>query len=445
MITRQTIDELSTCLNQPEWLRARRHAAFDLYERLPMPTRADEDYRRSDIRRLSLDQYAPVAVSTKMARSPRSLPPAARALFGGASKRGGADGGDLVQIDGSPAYAHLADDLAAKGVIFCSLCEAIQKHPELVRPWLEDERVGKAEDKWSALNGAMWSGGSFLYVPSGVEAALPLRAAFIHATPEAALFSRSLVIADDWSNVTYIDDYLSTAAPDAPGFNASVVDVIAKEGAAVRYCNLQNWGTGVWNFSRERFFGKRDSSINILQVALGSRFTKAYVHAHLDEPGVNAELLGLVFAGGNQHIDHGTLQDHIVGQTLSDLLFKVALTDDARSVYSGLIAIHPNAQRSDAYQNNRNLLLSDTARADSIPMLEILANDVRCTHGSTTSSVDEEEVFYLQSRGLPRVQAERLIVDGFFASVLERIPLLSVRDRLAHAIGEKVASIGLAA
>ncbi|HEV8638876.1 MAG TPA: Fe-S cluster assembly protein SufD [Chloroflexota bacterium] len=401
MFDQRSLSALAARRDEPAWLRERRQASLAAFERFPMPTRQDEDYRRSDLRRLDLNAFAP-------------------------------DGAKPPKLKG-------ADN---KDVVFCTLAEAVERHPDLVRPYLEDGRVGADEDKWSALNGAFWTHGVFLYVPSGLEVTVPLQATWTHPGGNKATFTRTLVVADEWSNVTFIDDFASAASASAdPGFNASVVDVVAKEGAAARYYHLQNWGTGVWNFSRERFFGKRDAALNLLQVALGSRFTKAYVHAHLDEPGVNAELLGLTFIGGKQHVDHSTLQNHIQGQTLSDLLFKCAMLEQARSVYGGLIAIRPNAQRSDAYQNNRNLLLSPTARADSIPMLEIMANDVRCTHGSTTSSVDEEEVFYLMSRGLPRAQAERMIVEGFFANVLEKIPLVPIRRRLEQAIDEKIARL----
>jgi Fe-S cluster assembly protein SufD len=380
-------------LAEPAWLVERRKASAAVFEKLPLPTRQDEDYRRSDIRRLDLNAFTANGAAPKLEAAP-------------------------------------------EGVIFMPLEEAVEKHPELVRPYLEDDRVGADEDKWTAMNGASWKHGVFVHVPEGVEVRAPLHALWSHAGNNTALFPRTLVVAEPWSNVTFVDDFSSQG--DSPGFAAPVVDVVAKEGAAVRYYHLQNWSQQVWNFTRERFFAKRDSSINLLQVALGSRFTKAYIHAHLDEPGVNAELLGLTFIGGKQHVDHSTLQNHRQGQTLSDLLFKCAMLEEARSVYGGLIAIHPNAQRSDAYQNNRNLLLSPDARADSLPMLEILANDVRCTHGSTTSSVDEEEVFYLQSRGLPRGQAERMIVEGFFANVLEKIPLAEIRERLEGAIEEKI-------
>lgn len=413
--SREAVEEISARLNEPSWLRERRLEALATFDRLPIPTRADEEYRRTDLRRLRLEEFAPGDGGT-------GVPAAVQAVLGDK----GEDGGVLAFNNGTLVHSSVQAD----GVVLCSLEEAVRTHPELVRT-----HFGADDDKWSAMNSAFWTGGTFVYVPNGVEATLPLRAVYAQAGDNTATFHKTLIVADDWSNVTFVEDDLSIGGA---GFNASVTDVVAKEGSAVRYCHIQNWGTGVWNFERTRFHAKRDAAVNVLQVGLGSRLTKSFVHAHMDEPGVSCELLGLVFIGGKQHIDHSTLQDHRAGHCISDLLFKCAMLENARSVYGGLIRIAPGAQRSDAYQNNRNLLLSSTSRADSIPMLEILANDVRCTHGSTTSSVDEEELFYLRSRGLPKAQANRLIVEGFFSPVVDRIPLEGVKDRLAGEIERQI-------
>lgn len=429
--TADLVEEISRRGGEPDWLRARRRAAFATYQRLPVPTRQDEDYRRTDLRRLDLNEFRPAAAPPAGA-----LAPAIQTLLGAEGEAGRADGGAVIQENGTTVQSRLADELAAQGVILCSLAEAVERHPDLVRPYVEHARIGADEDKWSAMNSAFWTGGTFVYVPSGVEASLPMRGIVAGSGAGSATFTRTLIVAEAWSSLTYIDDYLSL--DDGAGFNTTVVDVVAKEGSSVRYCHVQNWGTGVWNFERERVHASRDAAVNLLQIGLGSRLTKSYVHGHVDEPGVSLELLGLVFIGGRQHVDHSTWQNHRAGQSMSDLLFKVAVLEEARSVYGGLISIDPGAQRSDAYQNNRNLLLSGSARADSIPMLEIRANDVRCTHGSTTSSVDEEELFYLQSRGLPRAEAERMIVEGFFSQVTDRIPLEGVKERVAAEIEKQI-------
>lgn len=438
--TRAAVESLSDRRDEPAWLRERRLAAFETFERLPIPTRQDEDYRRTDLRRLRLERFT-LSTGTP-ASAPTSLeawPADVRELMV-ESGQGPTDSGALIALDGAPVASRTAPDLA-DGVIFCTLDEAVRTHPDLVRRYLTDERIGADEDKWSAMNSAFWTGGVFIYVPSGVTLELPLRTVTARSGAGPASFARMIIVAEEWSQVTVVADYLSLGRAEGEAFNASVVDVVAGEGSVVRYCHLQNWGTDVWNFERERFFGHRDAAINVLQVGLGSKLTKAYVQAHIDEPGVSVELLGLVFIGGAQHIDHTTLQNHRAGQSMSDLLFKCAMLEEARSVYGGLIAIEPGAQRSDAYQNNRNLLLSGAARADSIPMLEIKANDVRCTHGSTTSSVDEEELFYLQSRGLPRGEAERVIVEGFFSPVIDRVPVAGVKERLAREIETQIGKL----
>jgi Fe-S cluster assembly protein SufD len=442
--TRETVEEISRRNREPDWLSDRRLASYANFLRSPMPTRSDEDYRRTDLRRLDLNAFAPAVevadpaptAAAKGGAGFGELPPSVAAVLGDAGK----DGGVVVQQGATTLRSSLAEELRAKGVILCSLAEAVRSHPELVRPYFEHERIGADEDKWTAMNAAFWTGGVFVYVPSGVEATLPLRSVFAASGAGQAIFARSLVVAEKWSQLTYVDDCLSTD-PAEPGLSAGLVDVVAKEGSAVRYCHVQNWGTGVWNFERGRFFAQRDAAVNLLQIVFGSRLTKSYLHAHIDEPGVSVELLGLVFIGGQQHIDHSTWQNHRAGQSLSDLLFKCAAVEQARTVYGGLISIAPGAQRSDAYQNNRNLLLSRAARADSLPMLEIQANDVRCTHGSTTSTVDEEELFYAQSRGLPRAEAERLIVEGFFSQVTDRVPLEGVKERVAREIEQQISRL----
>ena len=440
--SRTAVEELSASQREPAWLLDRRLAALDLFERTPVPTRAEEDYRRTDLRRFNIEEFVPVVGqrATVPSATTRGLSPSIRAVLGSTSRKGAVDGGTIVQQNGTTLFQTLSQEIADKGVIFCSLAEAVERYPDLVRPYLTDERVGGDVDKWTSMNSAFWTGGIFVYIPKNVEVTLPLRNVLAQSG-SGATFTKTLVVAEAWSTVTYLDDCLSIGETSRPAFNTSVVDVVAGEGSAVRYCHIQNWGTNVWNFERERFFCKRDAAINTLQVGLGSQLTKSYVQTYIDQPGVSAEMLGLVFIGGKQHIDHTTLQNHIAGQSMSDLLFKCAMLEQARSVYGGKIVIAVGAQRSDAYQNNRNLLLSSDARADSIPMLEIEANDVRCTHGATVSAVDAEELFYLQSRGLPRAEAERMIVEGFFSPVIDRIPLISVRERLAHEIAVQISKL----
>ncbi len=211
-----------------------------------------------------------------------------------------------------------------------------------------------------------------------------------------------------------------------------------RDGAGLRCIHLQEWGAGVHNFSTQRVLLGRDATINWLVVTLGGSLSRADVQAFLNGPGATAEMLGIFFADGHQHFDHHTMQVHNAPSAGSDLLFKGTLNDTARSVFSGLIQVAPGAQKTDSYQLNRNLLLSDKARADSIPNLEIQANDVRCTHGASVGPVDPEQLFYLMAHGLSRAEATRLIVEGFFEPVVARIPLEGVRQRLWASIERKM-------
>ncbi|HLZ09131.1 MAG TPA: Fe-S cluster assembly protein SufD, partial [Chloroflexota bacterium] len=291
--------------------------------------------------------------------------------------------------------------------------------------------------KFSALNAALWSGGVFLYVPRRVEVALPLRALTRLDQPGLSSFSRTLLIAEPDSDVVLVDEW---AGPTTEGhaIAANVQEVLAAQGARVRYVTLQEWGRNVWNFSINRSVIGRDASVKSLVVAFGSRLHKANVESVLQGPGSSAEMLGVLFGDNNQVMDHHTLQDHAAPHTSSDLLYKGALTDRARSIYSGLIHARKIAQKTDAIQTNRNLLLSEGSRADSIPNLEIEANDLRCTHAATISPIDEEQLFYLRARGLKESDAKRAIVQGFFEPVLERIPIEGIVERLRETISTKI-------
>jgi Fe-S cluster assembly protein SufD len=245
------------------------------------------------------------------------------------------------------------------------------------------------------------------------------------------------VIAGEGSAFNYVDEFLSPDL-DQAAITSGSAEVFAGRSANVGYVSLQRWGRHAWQFADQRVRLRQESTVRIVNVGLGGRFAKTRVEAVLDGPGATAELKALFFGTEDQFFDYHTLQRHEVGQTTSDLLFKGALRDSSRSVYAGLIRIEPHAQRSDAYQANRNLLLSKSANAYSIPMLEILNNEVRCTHGATIAPVDPEHLFYLQSRGIPRAVAERMVVQGFFGEVLDRIPVQQARELVEHELEARI-------
>ncbi|MCS7246188.1 MAG: Fe-S cluster assembly protein SufD [Thermomicrobium sp.] len=431
--SREAVEELSAVLGEPSWLRERRLAAWEIYERTPMPSRTDEEWRRTDIRRLPIDAVRPYAGLGQRVQGPEELPVELAATLGDAALRSGL----LTQIDGSVVYAQLDPDLAQRGVIFTDLTTAAREVPDLVQRFFMTEAVTPEENKFAALHGAFWSSGTFLYVPKGVEVALPLRSFVWGQTAGSAIFAHTLLIAEAGASVVLIDTWASPTVEE-PLIAANVVEIIAQEAAQVRYIQLQDWGRNVWNFTTQRGVLHQDAVVNTLNVSLGSRLSKAFIASNLVGPGATAEMLGLYFADDSQHLDHQTRQWHIAPYATSDLLYKGALKDRARTVFSGLIKVFPQAQRTDAYQANRNLILSSTARADTIPNLEIGANDVRCTHGATVGQVEEEYIFYLMSRGISRPEAVKLIVDGFFDEVIERVPVSEVQETVRSAIARKI-------
>ncbi|MCJ7831964.1 MAG: Fe-S cluster assembly protein SufD, partial [Actinobacteria bacterium] len=222
-------------------------------------------------------------------------------------------------------------------------------------------------------------------------------------------------------------------------FSDAVVEIVVGPAARVRYTSIQEWGEGVTHLGVQRARLARDSELRSLAVGFGGSLARAEAETILAEQGASSEMLGLFFADGSQHFDHRSEQDHSAPNCTSDLLYKGALRDESRAVYSGWVHVRPGAQRTEAMQTNRNIVLSDRAKADSIPNLEIEANDVRCGHAASVGPVEEETLFYLMSRGIPRAEAERLIVFGFFQEVLDRITLDEVRDQVSDAIAAELA------
>ncbi|NLG60872.1 MAG: Fe-S cluster assembly protein SufD, partial [Candidatus Cloacimonetes bacterium] len=265
----------------------------------------------------------------------------------------------------------------------------------------------------------------------------PIRVARYIDQPGLAYMPRTLIVAEDASSFGFVEEMVS---PDMEGttFVNGVVEIIAATSANVQYVAMQQWGKGVKHLSTQRTVAARDANLDSLIVNLGADVARVDLAASLEGPGSRSDMLGLYFAKGNQHFDHNTRQDHRVPHAQSDLLYKGALDDAAHAVFRGIIKVFPKAQRTDAYQTNRNLLLSKDANSTSLPNLEIEADDVRCSHAATVGQLDEEELFYIMSRGIPRNIAERLVVFGFFGEVLERLPMPGVVEELREAIGRKL-------
>jgi Fe-S cluster assembly protein SufD len=424
-----TRDALPTPAGEPRWASDLRAEALSMFEALPIPSQETEEWRYTDLSGFELDAYSPLAEG-RAAANLDDVDPGVLQGLGEVGERSGL----LLQHNTSTATHHLDPALADRGVIFTSLDEALAEHPDLLEKRLH-ALVPADRTKFTALHAAFRTGGVFLYVPHNVVVEVPLQALTYVDADRAAVFPHTLIVAEEGAEVTFLDRFVS---PDLDALSSAVTEVHVGPGAIVRYVSLQDWGDGVTHLAVQRARLDRDASLHSLSVAFGASLSRTEVESVLAAAGASSEMLGVYFTDGDQHFDHRSLQDHAAPHCTSDLLYKGALKDRSRAVYSGLVKVRPGAQKTDAMQTNRNVVLSERAKADSIPNLEIEANDVICGHAASVGPVSEDEVFYLQTRGIPREEATRLIVKGFFQEVLDRVPLEEARETIEGAIEEEL-------
>ncbi len=404
-----------------------RRKAWEHFQSLPLPSTREEPWRRTDLRHLD-----PARFRLPELEAAAALPPVPEGLL---QPLVDADHGGQMVFTAAGVRTSLEAELAAQGVVFVDLVTAERTYPRLVEQ-IRGQVVRPQEGKFAALAAAMARQGVLIYVPRNVQVEAPLHSILWGAGSNLAGFSHILVYLEAGASLTYVHEWASPQ--DAELFHAGIVELHVGPNAHLRYVELQSWGQQTWNFTHERARVLRDGKLDWIFGILGSRLTKTFADLDLVEQGAEGRMSGFSFANDSQHLDYDTQQNHLAPHTTSDLLFKTALEDSSRSVWQGMIYVAPGAQKTDGYQANRNLLLSKQARADSIPGLEILADDVRCTHGATAGKVDPEQLFYLRSRGIPQKEAERLIVEGFFTPVMERIPFEGVRARFEQAIQDKM-------
>lgn len=413
---------------ESKFLNDYRQKAWEQFERLEMPTTGEEAWRRTDLRKLASD-----SLRLPDTESSKSLPPVPKELLEPLAGEG--HGGQII-FSPQGSQVSLSAEIAKQGVIFSDLETAAKQHPKLLEKMLG--RIVKADEgKFAALASALAHNGVLLYVPRGVHVEEPLHSVLWGPGTGLAHLSHLLVWVEDNASVTYVHE---AASPDEDeqSLHAGIVELYVGEGSNLRFIELQSWGDHVWNFSHERARIQRDGRLDWIFGALGSQLTKNFSEINLEGQGSEARMSGFYFTDGEQHLDHDTQQNHLAPNTTSDLLFKGALEEKSRSVWQGMIYVAPEAQKTDGFQANRNLVLSNDARADSIPGLEILADDVRCTHGATVGKIDDEELFYLLSRGMQEKEARQLIVEGFFDPIMQRIPFENVRERFQKAIVQKM-------
>jgi Fe-S cluster assembly protein SufD len=404
-----------------------RRRAWETYTGLSLPNMSEEAWRRTDLRLLPAESFHLPGEGAF-----RDLEPVPAELL--KPLVSDQHGGQVVLLPGG-SRTSLDETLVQQGVIFTDLQTAEREHPELVAR-LAGQLVRAEEGKFAALAAALSQNGILLYVPKGVTVQQPLHSVLWGPGTDLAHVSHILVWVDDGASVTYVHE---SASPEkGQGLHAGIVELKVGDGASLKFVELQSWGREVWNFTHERVQVGRDGKLDWIFGAVGSRLTKNFSELDLAGDGSTGRMSGFYFADGIQHLDHDTQQNHLAKHTTSDLLFKGALRGKSRSVWQGMIYVAPGADKTDGYQANRNLILSPEARADSIPGLEILADDVRCTHGATVGKLDAEPLFYLKSRGIPDRDAEQLMVEGFFDPIMQRIPFEGVRERFQESIVHKM-------
>jgi Fe-S cluster assembly protein SufD len=380
------------------------------YAELPVPSKTEEAWRFTDLKGFDPDSYtASPNGSTAAAPQFLDLDVAGMAVVTEAG----------IEIERAP-----------EGIRFEALA---QDDPRLY------SLVGWNE-KFAAHNAAVWTHGLLVEVPKGVVLEKPLYVRIASSVAEGSLFWRLLVVAEEQSSVTLIEEYASSR-PDLPAYTNAVAELFVGQAAKLEYVSIQNLSRETWHFGTHHARVERDGALDWVAGGFGSKKGKIRIQNDLSGPGATSRVTGAYFADGDQHLDYDTFQEHVAPSTESDFAFKGALRDKAHAVWRGMIRVEEDAQKTNAYQENRNLILSAGAHADSIPGLEILANDVRCTHGATLGRVDREQLFYLMARGLSRSEAERLIVRGFFQDILDRIELEPVREALGAALEARIPQV----
>jgi Fe-S cluster assembly protein SufD len=379
---------------------------LERYQALPLPSTTEESWRFTDLKGFDPDAYS-VNGATAVASAPGMLD---------------LDAAGIVHV----SEAGIEIERAPEGIRF----ERLGDHPRL------GELVG-TEEKFAAHNAALWKNGLLVHVPKGVVLEKPLYVRITNTFEGGALFWRLLVVADSESRFTLIEEYASQA-PELSAYTNAAVELFVGQASKLEYVSIQNLSRETWHFASHHARVERDAELDWVNGGFGSKKGKVRIQNDLAGEGATSRVTGAYFTDGEQHLDYDTFQEHIAPNTTSDFAFKGALRDTSTAVWRGMIRVERDAQKTNAYQENRNLMLSPTTHAVPIPGLEILANDVRCTHGATVSRVDREELFYAMARGLSRGEAERLIVRGFFQDILDRIEFEAVREALAEALEARI-------
>jgi Fe-S cluster assembly protein SufD len=420
----------TTTIGEPLWLSKRRAAGLALFNELKMPTARDETWRFSSVGRLSIDDYdvaeAPTAATLESLNSRSALVKSCA--------------GSLVYVDDVQArFEPVSAELASQGVLYLPLAQALEQHPALMEQFFLQESTELGSKKFFGLHASLVRAGAVLYIPKGVEVSQPFINYYWTSGERAAVFPHTLVIAEENAKVEVVDVFFSESEQNE-ALSISVSNILAAEGANVARKVVQDWNEKTVSFQLDTTVAGRATQVNNLAVNIGAQRARFENQARIEGAGAHVKMYSLTVAEENQEFDQRTFQTHNASNSVSDLLYKNALLDNSRSIFSGLIKVAVGAQQTDAYQTNRNLLLDPTAEANSLPGLEILANDVKCSHGATTGNVDEDELFYMMSRGIDKRTAMKLMVFGFFEEVILQAGEQELADSLRALIRNKFES-----
>lgn len=451
-IAREEVENLCRINGEPTWLKDNRLAGWEAYLQCPMPTGRTEDWRTTIVDTLDLSELTavePIAKATK---------DIAHDLLTSAKANLGDLAGVYVEDYATGSKSQTVDKaITDKGVIFAPLKVALEQHSDVLKELITTERAG-LKDKFTLMNQALWTDGLYLRVPKNTTVDvpfvfmvnLPVKAKATEAAKNAdsevekfgqAVFPKVILVAEENSKVNFVTMMSSQESTQAEGqitlANASF-ELHLAPGANVSVAEVSNMGEEVFLVNRIKAFIGKDATLDYTTAGLGAKQIKADIETILTAPGATARVNGVVLGDSDERFAYNTIADHTATDTNSNIVFRVALKDQSTSIYQGIIKVEKIAQRTDSYQSNKNLLLGTEARADSIPKLEILADDVKCSHGATVGPVDKEQLFYLNSRGLTLIQAEEMIVTGFFQQVLDTIPITGVAQWMSKLVADKI-------
>ena len=433
-ISASDVANISKAIGDGEWYAKKRLDALKVYMETPMPTVNDEAWRRTDIRSVEWDKFTHGILDDNDNNNDDDVDTNVPSHLLNPLV-GDQHGGQIVISGGNVLQQSLDEKAAGDGVVFSDFITATRDHEEIFSKYVS-KLVTISDGKHAAMASALVDQGIFVYVPADVIVQSPLHS--VLWLRGVTNFSKVVVVVEKGASLTYVHE-LASDSRQSDQLHAGTVEVFVGDGAELKLVELQSLSDNCYHFSHEKSQVGRDGQLDWVFSAIGSKLTKSFLDLDLVGAGAWGRMSGFYFAAGKQHMDHDTQQNHRAEGQTSDLLFKGALRDESRSVWQGMINVEPGAQKTDGFQANRNLLLAKGARADSIPGLEIQADDVRCTHAATISRLEEEHLFYLMSRGIRYEEARKVIVDGFFDPIMERIPFEGVRKRLKESVVDKMA------